>query len=200
MMKKVELWKDVKSYEGFEDFYMVSSLGRVKSKDRYVINRWKGETFISGKVLTPAISKGYPVVQLNKNSIVKSVKVHRLVALAFISNPHDKQTVNHKNGDKTDNRVINLEWSTVRENLVHALDTNLRVNLYGENHNMAKLSKDRVLLIREMWDFSEKDRIEKGFSRLDKRRSFSLTWLGKCFRVAISHISLIVKRKIWKHI
>lgn len=108
----MELWKDIKGYEGQ---YQVSNMGNVRSLDR-----------ISpcGRVLRGAnrrqhINKrtGYCYVNLCKNAIAKNVLVHRLVAEAFVDNPECKTTVNHINENKQDNRADNLEWMTLNENL-----------------------------------------------------------------------------------
>lgn len=79
-----------------------------------------------GKFLKPFKDKdGYYRITVSKNGFRKSMFVHRLVALAFIPNPNNKLTINHKNGIKTDNRVENLEWATHREQKEHAIKNNL---------------------------------------------------------------------------
>lgn len=101
----MEVWKDVVGYEGC---YQVSNEGRVKSLP--VKSRTK---FFSGKVLNLFIDKcGYEAVTLSR----KPHKVHRLVATAFIPNPGNLPCINHKDEDKTNNKVENLEWCTYKYN------------------------------------------------------------------------------------
>lgn len=101
-----EYWKDIKGYEGL---YMVSNLGRVKSLNY----RNTGQK----KVLkTPLSSCSYREVALCKNCKYKVVLVHRLVAEAFIPNPDNLPQVNHKDEDKSNNRVDNLEWCDAKYN------------------------------------------------------------------------------------
>lgn len=99
--------------EGCDGHYGVTDDGRVWS---YITNRF----------LKPGISVGYPFVNLQMGPRVKSVKVHRLVATAFVPNPHSLKHVNHKNGDKQNNHAYNLEWCSRAHNLQHAWDTGLR--------------------------------------------------------------------------
>ncbi len=133
-----EIWKDV---VGHEHNYMVSNMGRVKSKTRVnQSDRWGHCTFI-GKVFKHKIDKdGYPHVGLRTNKIKKYPPIHRLVATAFIPNPENKKTVNHKNGIKTDNRVVNLEWATHQENTAHAYATKLLVGVsrFGADNWVSK--------------------------------------------------------------
>lgn len=73
-----------------------------------------------GKRIKPSLDKyGYERITLSKNGIRKSYYIHRLVAMAYIPNPNNKNFINHKNGVKTDNRVDNLEWCTQKENQQH---------------------------------------------------------------------------------
>lgn len=111
----MEIWKDIKGYEGL---YKVSNLGRVKSLSR----RDRLNRVIQEKVLKPGSNKvGYLHVNLYKEGRVKICKVHRLVAQAFIPNPEDKPEVNHKDEDKTNNKVENLEWMTCKENINYGI-------------------------------------------------------------------------------
>jgi len=104
-----EIWKDIKDYEGI---YQVSNLGKVKSLDRID----SGGRFRPEKILKQNNNKGYLKVTLCKNKSVKYPNVHRLVALAFIPNPDNKLQVNHKDENKKNNCVDNLDWVTAKEN------------------------------------------------------------------------------------
>lgn len=108
-----EEWRDIECFEGL---YQVSDLGRVKS--------FHGKTpRILKQATTP---NGYRIVCLMKDGIKTMVTIHRLVAEAFIPNMDNKPDINHMNGNKTDNRVSNLEWATRAENVLHAYETGLR--------------------------------------------------------------------------
>lgn len=116
----MEIWKDVKGYEGY---YEVSSYGRVRRVDRYVNSgiRFNDKRFCKGKILHQNLKRmGYLTVDLSKDNKVKTLFTHRLVATAFVDNPENKNVVNHKNLIKTDNHASNLEWVTSKENSQHA--------------------------------------------------------------------------------
>lgn len=103
-----EIWQDVVGYEGL---YKVSNLGRVKTLQKQV-GRKESE-----KILKPStVWTGYLRLGLRKEGKTKNTYVHRIVAQAFIPNKEHKPIINHKNGDRTDNRVTNLEWCTFGEN------------------------------------------------------------------------------------
>lgn len=116
----MEVWRDVRGYEGL---YQVSSLGRVRSLDRTIHGVRCGRSWSSmrsGREMCPNTDKdGYKTIKLCKEGRVSRWLVHRLVALAFIPNPDGKPQINHINGDKADNRVENLEWTTNSENTMH---------------------------------------------------------------------------------
>ena len=110
-----EIWKDIEEYEGL---YQVSNLGRVKST--YGWNAGSKKYCNRELIMKLKISSvGYYVVTLHKDKKQKTHNVHRLVAEAFIPNPYNKETVNHKNGDKINNNIDNLEWCTARYNLTY---------------------------------------------------------------------------------
>ena len=113
-------WKDV---VGFEGLYLVNNQGEVKSVERMKKNN-KGTQFVNERILVLTPDKdGYLRVCLSKNGRSYVKAVHRLVAEAFIpKNGEDKVCVNHKNGNKLDNRVENLEWVSYSENLKHSYD------------------------------------------------------------------------------
>lgn len=100
----MEIWKNISNYPD----YQISNLGNVRS------NKTK-------KTLKPHVTKqGYCIVNLYNNGIDKHFKVHRLVALHFIENKLNKKTINHKDGNKLNNNIDNLEWHSHSENHLHA--------------------------------------------------------------------------------
>lgn len=136
----MEVWKDIEGYEGL---YQVSNMGRVKSLGK------------RGAIKQPIERKnpkrkGYLVMQLYKDNKPKNCYVHRLVAEAFVENPDNKETVNHINGDKHDNRASNLEWSTHAENNAHAMETGLNGAEHMRNRKgsmkVAQYDKDMNLI------------------------------------------------------
>lgn len=113
-----EIWKDILDYEGL---YQVSNLGRIKSLNRKV-TQYNGynysERFYKGKILKYCVKpNGYAQVGLGKNGKIKWFAVHRLVAQAFIDNLNNEKYINHKDENKLNNKVENLEWCSCSYNI-----------------------------------------------------------------------------------
>ena len=108
-----EEWRDIKGYEGK---YQISNMGNVKSLNYH---RGKSERILKPRYPSPPQNE-YGYVVLSKNNKVQHFYIHRLVAEYFLDNPQNKPYVNHKDGNKHNNNVENLEWVTPLENNLHA--------------------------------------------------------------------------------
>lgn len=123
-------WRDI---AGFEGYYEISRNGVIRSKDRFVERGHKCRD--KGRIIKINIQKGYyPMVGLSKNGKSHTKLVHRLLAIAFIPNPENKPQVNHKDGNKQNNELSNLEWATEKENIAHSFQTGLQVIPKGKDH------------------------------------------------------------------
>lgn len=165
---------------GFEDRYMVSNRGNI-------VSLGKISSHSNLKILKAYTDQdGYLRLSLRKNGTKRKYYVHRLVALAFLSNPHNKPTINHKNGIKNDNRVENLEWATWSENNQHAYDTNLNNSLHccGEKAHNSKLTEKDVLEIKRQY----------------KSGDYTQTELAIRYNVIHQTISAIIRGKTWKYL
>ena len=159
----MEIWKKV---TGFEN-YSVSNKGRVRND-------------LTNKILKDRICNNYYRVALYKDCKQFNFFIHRLVLTEFVGKSNEL-VCNHKNGIKTDNRVENLEWVTIKENIHHAIRTGLKSKIARyEKHGMSKLNWDIVNEIREN---------KEG---LNQRR------LSEKYNVCNQLISLIVNYRIWK--
>lgn len=169
---------DIKDFEGL---YAITDDGKIWSYPKL-----NGVGFRDGHWMKQYVHRGYSYVVLTKESKQKSYIVHRLVAQTYIENPLLKKQVNHKNGNKLDNHISNLEWNTPSENSKHAYSSGLRVHigLKGEKNPKAKLKKSDVLYIRAQIEPSKNDR----------------KYLMKRFNIAKNTLSDILNRKSWQHI
>ena len=158
LSNEIEVWKDVKNYEGY---YIVSSMGKVKSLDRIVLGKNGASYFRSGKLKSSVTNKwGYLQVLLSKNNKQKLCLIHRLVAEVFIPNPENKPHIDHINTDKKDNRVENLRWATRSENMNnpltkekcremnkgkhHAEETKKKISEAGKGRILSEESKKKI--------------------------------------------------------
>lgn len=141
----MEKWVDI---PGYENYYQVSNMGRVRSLPRFVPHARNNGRLLKGKVLKPRKNKpGYVFVSLYRNGSGENIQIHQLVMMSFIGYPPEGYCVNHKNGIKTDNSLSNLEYVTYKENQRHRIDI-LGNHNKGERHGMSKLSPDSVRAIR----------------------------------------------------
>ncbi|QIW89920.1 HNH endonuclease [Bacillus phage Izhevsk] len=176
----MENWKSLKGIVENGDSYEVSNLGNVRSIDRLDSRGCNRK----GKLMKPKTSKkGYIEVTLTKNNKGKTYKMHRLVALAFIPNIENKPEVNHKDGNKGNNKMGNLEWSTPLENISHAIKNGLSKKS-GEDNDNSTLTEVDVRKIREMYATKE----------------YILKEIADIYGVSFQHISAIVNYKLWKDV
>lgn len=144
---KNEIWKDIPGYEGL---YQVSNIGRVKS-----LARKNSNVCLKTRILTERVNQnGYILYCLQKNKERKWNRVHRLVAACFIPNPNNYPVVNHIDGNKTNNKIENLEWCTRSYNTKHAYKTGLRKKYIGNKNVLSKpiIQYDTNMNIIKEWE------------------------------------------------
>jgi len=135
----MEVWKAIEGYEGY---YEISNLGRVKSLKRQVKTA-VGYRTVTERILIYQLSYGYPRVVLRRENTDKSFVIHRLIALAFIPNPNSFPIINHINGVRNDYRIENLEWCTYSHNTKHAFETGLH-----DINPIIKMGKENAIKMR----------------------------------------------------
>jgi hypothetical protein len=163
----MEKFVDISNTEGR---YKVSNLGNViscKNGKERLLKIWKNEL-------------GYSMINFIQNGKKKNLRVHRLVAEAFLPRVEHKNEVNHIDGNKDNNNVKNLQWVTRKENMRHAFDNGLKVMPSREKHPMSKLKEKDIKKIRQLYNQGKKQ-IE----------------LSKIYNVTQANISAIVTNKTW---
>lgn len=163
---------------------------RGETYDRlYVSNYGKVKNLKTNKLIKFGLNKrGYlcATISLGSRENKASVKMHRLVAEAFIPLIEGKNHVNHKDGNKINNRADNLEWCTFEENRLHAVVMKLYKGKAGELNPQSILSNEDVLYIRE--------------NCIRRDKEFGVRALARKFNIDHSVASDIINRKLWTHI
>lgn len=164
-----ERWRRIRGYRD----YLVSSLGRVLSLK-----------YDKKRILLPGTEGGgYRNVVLCKYGTRATFLVHRLVAIAFIANNKNLPQVNHKDGNKSNNAIDNLEWVTALQNTQHAIAIGIHAPI-GESHGMAKLSEKDVRAIRVKY----------------ATKKYTQQKLSVMYGVKVPAISAAIRRRNWKHV
>lgn len=184
MKEQEEIWIPVIGYE----HYLVSNHGRVRSLPRIIEfknKRHKNATSSKYRcrdmMLKASNVNGYWLVVLRNNGNKCATGVHRLVAKHFIPNPENKSEVNHKDGNRLNNHVSNLEWVTRHENYMHAVKNQLHAR--GEQAAKSKLNNSFVVAIRFL-----------------AKNGVSNKMLAEAFGVTSPTITNVIKRGTWNHV
>jgi len=152
-MKK-EIWKDIPSFEGF---YQVSSLSRFRSVERLIDYKdgrkprlWP-ERMLKGFIGT----SGYWQADLKKSGVVTKIIQHRIIALVFIPNPDNKGYINHKDGNKLNNDISNLEWCDNGENVRHSFAIGKHSGIGATHYKARRITdgKNEFGTLQEAGDF-----------------------------------------------
>lgn len=144
-----EIWKPVGLAE-FADRYEVSTMGRVRNTGAHSVGRGAGYVTLRHPTLN---RKGYLTVSLHADGYVRTHTIHKLVLTTFVGPRHDGQQCRHLNGDRTDNRLVNLAWGTMAENLADMERHGTRCR--GETSPCARLTADSVLAMRRRYAAGE---------------------------------------------
>jgi len=179
-----EIWKPIK---GFEEFYLITKDGNIKSVERQICLKTHSYIRREQDIIQAKSLDGYYRIKLyNNTKKTKTISTHRLVALTYLNNPNNYLEINHIDGNKTNNNVTNLEWCSKEQNVKHAYDTGLkkRENYVGEACVFSKLTEQQVLSIREEY----------------KTGTTSYPKLSKKYNTVIGNIESIINRKTWKHV
>ena len=174
----MEVWKDIKGYEGY---YQISNFGRVKRLATKVSGKLGSIRSLPERMITPRKQNDYLCVALQNNNRV-NIRIHRLVAIHFIPNTKNRLEINHIDGDKKNNNVDNLEWCTRKENVNHAHKIGLVKKRLGEQANFSKLTEKQVIEIKY------------------NTKSMTLKKISLIYGVSPDCIWRIKAGKNWKHV
>jgi hypothetical protein len=175
-----EIWKTIPGYS----LYQASNMGRIKTFN------WKNKGIEA--VMRPALGEGYlkTVLKRDVDGKFHPIKVHRIIGLTFIPNINNKPQINHKNGIRSDNRVVNLEWVTHSENIKDSFDSGRSSNK-GINNPAAQLTEEQVREIRKIYIPGNKGKSKTCITRQN---------LADKYGVSLYIIKNIVNKRTWKHL
>lgn len=173
------IMKDIIGYEGL---YAVTESGKIWGYPKPHRYSTIGKN-TKGRFLKPwLIGHGYETVSLYKEHKDKKFLVHRLIGSAYIPNPQNLREINHKNGNRLDNRVTNLEWVSSKENKAHAWKNGMYTHS-GENHYLAKLNPKKVRQIRQLH--------QKGMNGMK---------IAKLMKISFGTAYGVLRGRSWSHI
>ena len=173
-----EVWKDI---PGLDGIYQASDFGRIKRMYRVITNKRGHKLTIKELIIKQFMGCwGYPLVPLTVNGKQKSISVHRLVGRAFLPNPDGLRDINHKDFNKANNHVSNLEWLSHSANVKYSYDFGNVKRRVGELNGRARLTEAQVVHIR--------------------KRELSYNGYVKLYGVGKSTVHGIVTGQTWKHI
>jgi hypothetical protein len=175
----IEIWKTIDDYPD----YQASTFGNIRSIDK-TVERIDGRSMrIKGRILKPEISNaGYFLVSVVKERRSYKKTIHRLIAKTFIKNTKNDKEVNHKDGNKLNNILVNLEWISPKENIQHAIK-NGKFKIQGEFANFAKLKE------KDVYEIVDKLRHGVKYKIISKKYNISKTQIWR-----------IKYKKNWKHL
>lgn len=128
-----EIWKDIIGYEGL---YQISSLGRVRSLDKTIITKHGHKRTFKGQIIKPNISAGYYSVNLHHKGKAKTIRIHRLLAIAFLEGYKPGLVVNHKDENPLNNDLSNLEWCTQKYNVTYGTSKSKQIETLEKNGHL----------------------------------------------------------------
>lgn len=167
-MEKIEIWKDV---GGYEKLYQVSNLGNIRNKRNF-------------KLKKPELNQGYLRVSLYKDGVGKHFRVNRLVATSFIDNEFNLPCVNHKDEDKLNNGVLNLEWCT------HKYNSNYGTNIQRRVANTNYKESTRLALIK-MHETTRKPIVQLDKNYKETNRYNSISQASEITNINLSNIAQV---------